>query len=102
VTSKLLRGKIVQTAIKKGKTWKSTGVHENKFEKFKIDRQLEQIIKKVIKILKIKICGFDSLKKDAQWLILEANCEPGLDFYPEEQEKLVSLTLDFLKKEAKK
>ena len=45
---------------------------------------------------KIKIGGIDLLKKDGQWMVLEANSEPAFDFIEEEREKLISNALDFL------
>ncbi len=94
--------KVVQTAIKKGRSWKATGVYEKDFEKFTIDSELEKILKKITQVMKINICGVDLLKKDGKWLVLEVNCEPGFDFFKEDQERLVGLTLNYLKKECKK
>jgi glutathione synthase/RimK-type ligase-like ATP-grasp enzyme len=90
--------KIVQTAIKKSKSWKSTGVYGKKFAKFRIDSKLKKILKKIINFAKINICGIDLLKKNGQWLVLEINTNPALDFIDEEHERLVSLVLTFLKK----
>jgi len=89
--------KIVQTAIKKGNGWKNTGVYGKKFEKFKVDKKLKKIIDKVIKVTKINICGIDLLKKGKDWLVLEVNTDPGLDFIESEYESMVGKVLDFLK-----
>ncbi len=95
--------KIVQTAIKKSKGWKATGVYiqDKNVERFKIDKELKKIIDKVIKVFGIKICGIDLLKKDGKWLVLEINSAPGLDFFVKEEKKLVGEILDFLRKEAR-
>jgi len=95
--------KIVQTAIKKSKGWKATGVYiqDTNVEKFKVDKKLKKIIDKVIKVFGIKICGIDLLKKGNNWLVLEINSAPGLDFFEKEEKKLVGEILDFLKKEAR-
>jgi glutathione synthase/RimK-type ligase-like ATP-grasp enzyme len=91
--------KIVQAVIKTRRNWKSTGVYsKNKCIKFKVDKKLRRIINKVINVTKINICGIDFLKKDKQWLVLEVNSDPGLDFVGEEHKKLVGLILDFLKR----
>jgi glutathione synthase/RimK-type ligase-like ATP-grasp enzyme len=101
----VIDGKIVQTAIKENKAgWKCTGVYTNigNFKKFKVDRELKKIVDKVIQVSKIKICGIDLLKKGDKWMVLEVNAEPAFDFFENEREKLVSKTLDLLKKECNK
>lgn len=96
-------GKIVQTAIKKAKGWKKTGVHlkDKNVESFKIDKQLEGIVRKLTNAFKIKICGVDLLKKGDKWLVLEVNSQPAFDFFEKERRKIIGEVLDFLKKEAK-
>ncbi len=95
--------KIVQTAIKENKSsWKATGVHAKKFEKFKVDRKLKRLVRKIRKFSKIKVCGIDFVKKDNKWLVLEVNAQPAFDFFEDEREKLIYLTLKLLRKEAKK
>jgi ribosomal protein S6--L-glutamate ligase len=93
----IINGKIIQTAIKKSNRWKCTGVYIKKVEKFKVDAKLRKILKKVIKTMKIGICGVDLLKKGKEWVVLEVNAEPGLDFIDGEQEMLVGKVLDYLK-----
>jgi RimK family alpha-L-glutamate ligase len=88
--------KIVQTAIKEGTNWKHTGNSEKRFRKIKIDKDLEKIIKKVVNVMKIKVCGIDLLKKDGKWLVLEVNSNPGLDFFLNDRERLVGKILDLL------
>lgn len=95
----VIDGKIVQTAIKKSKNWKATGVYGKKFEKFRISPNLRKIIKKVIKITKVNICGIDLLKKDGKWFVLEVNSEPALDWFEDEHPKLIEKVLDLLKRE---
>ncbi|MEK6917502.1 MAG: ATP-grasp domain-containing protein [Nanoarchaeota archaeon] len=97
----LINNQIVQTALKQSKGWKATGVYAKIIKKFKIDKKLNDIIKKINKISKIKICGIDFLKKDGQWLALEINSAPGFDFFESEREKILGKVLDFLKKEAR-
>ncbi len=93
---------IVQTAIKENKGWEATGVYANHFKKFEVDKELKKIIEKIIKVFGIKICGVDFLKKGNNWLVLEINSQPGLDFFPAERKELISKILDFIKKEVKK
>lgn len=95
-------GKIVQTAIKRNTHWKATGVHSKNVEKFKVDKQLKNIVKKVSKAIAINLCGIDLLKKDGKWLVLEVNAQPALDFIDDEQQDMVELVLKFLKKSIKK
>lgn len=90
--------KIVQTAIKRKRGWKCTGVYGKQFPKFKVDSGLKRILDRVIGVTKINICGVDVLKRDGEWLVLEVNTNPALDFIEEEYEKLVGLVLDFLKR----
>lgn len=93
----VIGGEIVQTAIKENIGWKSTGIYEKKFKKFKIDSKLEKIIKKIIKFSRISIFGIDLLKKGDSWFVLEINAEPGFDFFLDEMEDLLGKVLDFLK-----
>jgi RimK family alpha-L-glutamate ligase len=97
----IVGNKIVQTAIKKGTGWKKTGNHSNHIEKFGVDRELKNIVKKTVNVFKISVCGIDFLKRDDDWLVLEINAEPGLDFFIHDRKRLVGEILDFLKKEAK-
>lgn len=94
----LIGDRIVQTAIKNGKGWKKTGVYEKKIEKFKTDRKLREIIKKVSKMTGIKICGIDFLKENEKWLVLEANAQPAFDFFANQREKLILDAINYLKK----
>ncbi len=98
----LVGNKIIQTALKRSKRWKATGVYAKKIKKFEIDRNLKKIIKKINNLSKIKVCGVDFLKKDSQWLALEINSSPGFDFFESEREMVISRVIDLLKKEAKK
>jgi RimK family alpha-L-glutamate ligase len=93
--------KIVQTAIKPGKGWKKTGNYSNNIQKFEVDKELEKIIKKTVKVFGISVCGIDFLKKDGKWYVLEINAQPGLDFFLNDRKRLVGEILDFLKKKAK-
>ena len=95
----LIGDKIVQTALKENRGWKSTGVYEKRFKRFKIDSELKEIIKKLSKIIPIKVCGIDFLKKEGKWMVLEVNSSPGFDFFGSEREKLNLELLKFLKKE---
>lgn len=92
---------IIQTALKTNKGWKATGVYAKKFKKFEIDKPLKKIIKKLIKISTLKICGIDFLKKDNKWFVLEINSAPAFDFFESEREKIISKVIDLLKKEAR-
>jgi RimK family alpha-L-glutamate ligase len=93
----VIGNKIVQTALKRNNAgWKATGVYAKKFEPFEIDKKLERIIKKTLKILDIKICGIDLLKKEGKWVLLEVNGQPSLDFFEEERVKLTEATLNLL------
>lgn len=91
--------KIVQTALKKSKNWKCTGVYGEEFEKFVVDAKLKKIVNKVIDAAKINICGIDFLKRGDDWVVLEVNSIPALDFIEEEHELLVGKVLDFLKRQ---
>lgn len=93
---------IVQTAIKKSKSWKSTGVYAKKIGKFKVTPELKTIVDKIIKGTKIKICGIDLLKKDDKWLVLEVNSDPAFDFFNSQREDLINKVVQLLIKEAKK
>ncbi len=93
----MIAGEVVQTVIKKSRGWKATGVNIKKVEKFDVDKKLKKILNRVVKAMKINVCGIDFLKKDGQWMVLEVNAEPGLDFFEDEMPKLVNKVLNFLK-----
>ena len=95
----VIDGKVVQTAIKRNKSWKATGVYGKKFRKFKIDEELDGIIKKLTKAMKIRVCGIDLLKKNGKWVVLEVNSAPGLDFFKGERKMLIGKILDLLRKQ---
>ncbi|MFA4953257.1 MAG: ATP-grasp domain-containing protein [Candidatus Pacearchaeota archaeon] len=96
----IIGNKILQTAVKENRGWKATGVYEKRFKKFKIDKELEKLIMKISKVMGIKVCGIDFLKKDGKWFVLEVNSSPGFDFFNTERKKLNEELLKFLKKEA--
>lgn len=98
----VIDNKIVQTAMKKNKTWKATGIYATRFGKFPIDNELRNIIKKMMKFVDIRICGIDFLKKNGKWVALEVNAAPGFDFFGGEREILAEKLVNFLKKAARK
>jgi len=92
----IINKEIVQTVIKQSKGWKCTGVYGKKFKKFEITKTLKKILDKLLKVVDIKVCGVDLLKKGRKWLVLEVNTVPALDFFEEEREFLVEKIFDFL------
>jgi len=97
----VIGNEVVQTAIKNSHSWKKTGVYAKNIEKFKIDNNLKKIIRKVINICKINVCGIDLIKKDNQWLVLEVNSTPAFDFFENEREMLIGKVIDMLVKKIK-
>lgn len=71
-------------------------------EKFAIDKKIKKIINKLIKFIDIQICGVDFLKKDGEWIALEVNSAPGLDFFKSERKKMIEKLIELLTKLAKK
>jgi RimK family alpha-L-glutamate ligase len=98
----LINGKIVQTAIKKRSGWKASGCQSESFKKFKVDKELEKISKKIVKLTKIKICGIDFAKSKDKWLVIEVNAEPSLRLFDCEYDHLIEETLKLLKSLANK
>ena len=92
---------IVQTALKKNRGWKSTGVYAKKIEKFRIGKKLKKIVDKISDTVHIKVCGIDLLKRNNKWYVLEVNSAPAFDFFEEEREMLIGKVLDLLLKEVK-
>jgi glutathione synthase/RimK-type ligase-like ATP-grasp enzyme len=90
--------KIVQTAIKKGKSWKHTGAYAERFARFRVDSNLKKILSKMIDMTRINVCGVDLLRRGDQWLVTEVNSDPSLKFIDKDHAKLVGLVLDFLKR----
>lgn len=97
----VIDGKIAQTVLKEGSGWKATGVYAKKFEKFEVDKELEKIVNKVVKLSGISVCGIDLFKKDGKWIVLEVNSAPALDFFDNERKILVGKILDMLKRKIK-
>lgn len=93
---------IVQTALKESKGWEATGCYAHHMKKFEVDDKLKDIVKKVVRVFGIKICGIDLLKQGDKWLVLEINSQPGLDFFLNDRRRLVGKVLDFLKTLVKK
>lgn len=98
----VIDGKIVQTALKENKSWKSTGVYARTFKRFEVDKKLNTLVNKITKLSGIKICGIDFLRKGDDWVVLEVNSAPGLDFYEDEMPSLIGKVLDCLVGHAKK
>jgi glutathione synthase/RimK-type ligase-like ATP-grasp enzyme len=98
----IIGNKIVQTALKESDKWKTIGNCAEHFRKFKVDKELNEIVNKINKHFAMKIYGIDLFKKDGKWLVLEINSAPAFDFFPEERKKLIIEILDFLKKEVRK
>ncbi|MEK6914211.1 MAG: ATP-grasp domain-containing protein [Nanoarchaeota archaeon] len=98
----LIGGKIVQTAIKENIGWKATGVYAKKIKKFNIDKKIKLIIDKLNKFTDIQICGIDFLRKDGEWIALEVNSAPGLDFFESERKEMIEKVIELLVKLAKK
>jgi glutathione synthase/RimK-type ligase-like ATP-grasp enzyme len=95
-------GEVVQTALKKSKDWKETGVFAHRIWKFKIDEGMEKILKKIKKMADIDICGIDFAKKGNKWMVIEINAAPAYDFFASEYNMLVKKVLLYLKSLVKK
>ena len=93
--------KIMQAALKDAYGWKATGVYDWHIDKFPVDKELEKLVKKIVKVCKLNVCGIDFLKKEDKWVLLEINAEPAYDFFEKEKEHLISEILDLLKKKTK-
>ena len=98
----IIGDEIVQAILKKNSNWKATGVYAKRVRKFKVDKDLKALIKKILKVTKIRISGIDLLKKNDKWLVLEINAQPAFSFIETEKEKLIKKVFKFLIKEAKK
>ncbi len=94
-------GEVAQTAIKKSDNWKATGGSAVRFWKFKVDRELRGILKKLGKMTDIAICGFDFAKKNGHWVVIEANAEPSFRFFDSEYDAVIEKTLRYLKSVAR-
>lgn len=94
----LIGDEIVQTARKKRSGWKASGSSSERFWKFKVDKELEKISKKVAKMSGIKICGVDFAKKNGKWMVIEVNAEPSLKFYDSEHELMIKKLFNLLLK----
>jgi len=89
---------IVQTAIKENNNWKCTGVYAQNFKKFDIDDNLKQVINKIMSSFDIKICGVDLLKRGDEWVVIEVNTEPALDFFQDETDFLLKKEIALIQK----
>lgn len=94
--------KIVQTAVKNNRGWKATGVFAKRIKRFKVDKDLKEIVDRIMKSIDINVCGIDLLKKDGKWIALEVNSAPALDFFECDRDEMISELVDFLIGIAKK
>jgi len=96
-------GKIIQTALKKSPGWKATGCEAVSFTPFEVDKELEDIIKKLLAVTELELCGYDFARHLDKWVFIEANANPSFDFYREgdEMDQLAEKVLEHLKKLAK-
>lgn len=92
--------KIVQATLKGGTGWKKTAVYSKYDPKANVCPKLKKEVKKIINMSKIKVCGMDFLKKGDQWVVLEINTVPALDFEKKRRIILAEKILSLLKKEA--
>ncbi|MEK6757794.1 MAG: ATP-grasp domain-containing protein [Nanoarchaeota archaeon] len=93
---------IVQTAIKRNRGWKATGVYSNRIRRFPVDKELKEIVDRMMKFVKINVCGIDFLMKDGKWIALEVNSAPALSFFERDRRKMVNILVEFLIKLAKR
>lgn len=97
----IINGKVFQTAIKVTNGWKSTGIYQKKASlRFKISKPLEKIIKRVYRYTNLTVFGIDLMKKGRKWVLLEVNCQPCLNFFPEDKHMLVREIFNALELEA--
>lgn len=96
----LIGGKIVQCVLKKSTGWKATGAWAQRHLRFKPDSALKEIVRKVVNLTGIKICGIDLVKKNGKWLVLEVNSEPTFGFIEVDRKKLIGKALDFFRRHA--
>jgi ribosomal protein S6--L-glutamate ligase len=97
----VIGNEIVQTALKKHRGWKATGVYAKITKKFRISKKLRKLINQVTNVIDIKVCGIDLLKKNNKWYVLEVNSTPAFDFFEDERQMLIGKVLDLLEKEIK-
>ena len=93
----VLDGKVVQAVVKKSKSWKCTG----RFTKgdsptFRVTPKLEKMCVKISKVLNIPWCGIDLMRKGREWVAIEANSSPGMDFIGGDIEGLYKQLLKYL------
>jgi glutathione synthase/RimK-type ligase-like ATP-grasp enzyme len=93
----VLNGKIVQAIIKKSKSWKCTGRFlKNDAPTFYVTPKLEKMCIKISKVLNIPWCGIDLMRKGREWVAIEANSSPGMDFIGKDIEGLYKHLLQYL------
>lgn len=90
--------KIVQTTLKDGHGWKATAMYSEKLESFEMNEELEKLVKKIVNVSKMNICGIDFMKRGDEWLAVEINAEPSFELIEGDTEMIISEVLDFLKK----
>lgn len=93
----VLDGKVVQAVIKKSKSWKCTGrFTKGDVPTFRVTPKLERICVKISRILNIPWCGIDLMRKGREWVAIEANSSPGMDFVSGDIEGLYKQLLKYL------
>jgi ribosomal protein S6--L-glutamate ligase len=88
--------KIVQSVVKESKGWKATGVYAKRVKRFKVDKELEEIVNNIMKFVDINVCGIDFLKKEDKWIALEVNSTPAFDFIKSERERMAEELVNLL------
>ncbi len=77
----VIGNKVVQGAIKSSKHWKCTGRFiKGDCKKFYVTPKLAHLSVKIARLTKIPWCGIDFMRKNNEWIAIEANSSPGMDF----------------------
>lgn len=93
----ILDGKIAQAVVKKSKNWKCTGRFiKGDLPTFHVTPKLKKMCVKISKVLNIPWCGIDLMRKGRNWVAIEANASPGMDFIGGNMEKLYRDLLKYL------
>jgi len=101
----LVGGKIVQSVVKYGKTWKEGKLFwkNEKYRLFKPDKKIADLCRKTARVFGLEWCGIDLMKDShGKWYLIEVNSCPSMDFVVKDikraNEKLAYYLLNVNKK----
>lgn len=95
----IIGDKVVQSIIKRSKGWKCTGAYLYDYiPNFTPTPKLKKMCLKMTRFLNLPWCGIDVMRKNNQWVFIEANSSPGMEFLDDDMPKMYQELLKYVVK----